>query len=124
MDLTHSWGFLENGVERAVRFPALLNEVQVLACFAGHTRDAQRGEQPEFQYALSTNERLKSDRRAAKQVIVLPDYRFDVGPARGKQPPFLVRARGVRLTRGVQVMGIPDPVVHSSTIAIDERHFL
>src|SRR6202030_1195943 len=123
MDLTHRWGFVENSVERAVLFPALLNKVQVLASLGGHARDAQRGKQSEFQYALSRNEWLKSDRRTAKQVIVLPDYRFDVVAARGKQPPFLLRTRGARLKLGFQVLEIPDPVVHSSNVAIDERHF-
>ena len=124
MFLPHRRGFVEHGVERAVFFLVFLDKVQVLSVLIGDPCDPQSGEQCELQHAFAGNERLEGDYRAAEQVIVLRDYGFDVVAMRGEKPLVFARARRVGLPLGDQVLGIPDAVVHSSAIAIDERHFL
>src|SRR5258708_9243846 len=94
MDPSHRRGFVENGVKGPVFLPVFLNEIQVLPALAGYARDAQRGKQPEFQNALAGDQRLIRDRRAAEQVIVLPDYGFDVVAAVGEKAASLLPTCG------------------------------
>src|SRR6266436_7977944 len=54
-------------------------------------------------YAFARDQRLIRDRRAAEQMIILSDGRFDVVPARGEQSLFLLRTCGVGRNLGFQV---------------------
>ncbi len=121
--LSHWWGFVENRVEGAVFLSVFLNEMQVLPVLAGYARHPQRGKQPEFHHAFACDQRLIGDRRAARQVIIFPDDCFDVVPPGGKQPPVLLRTCGAGCQLRFQVLRIPDAVVHSPAVAIDQRHF-
>jgi hypothetical protein len=117
-------GFVEKRVERAVLLLSLLDEMEFLAVFVADPGDPEGGQQPELHDPLAFHQRLEGNPGAAEEVVVSPDYRFDVVAARQKQPPLLRGAGLVRFQLRQEVLGIPDPVVHPPAVAIDECHFL
>src|SRR5260370_39847016 len=88
--------------------------MQVLALFTAYTRDPQSRKQAEFQHAFARGKRLVRDGGPTEQVIILPDYGFDVVPAGGGEGLFLFRTLWGGPGDAFSLVDKPKNVVHSS----------
>ncbi len=95
-----------------------------LSLFIYDTRNPEIRQQSKFQNSLPSEQGLESYRGGAEQMLVLGNHSLDFVAACRKQPAVFSGACSVFQVFRLQMSQIPDAVVHSFGIVVDERHLL